>query len=134
MFNTSVTSKFNGQSISHNNSWFVWVLRTTVDPYFMISKERVSSNTPRLEICYMICNVKWCISFITIIFLSYIIWVFRLIKEYFSMITTPIKKISKCMFTCKSVTSNIITINDKTCVDKVLAIFNNSGCWMISSP
>jgi len=75
------------------------------------------------------------ISFVSVVSLSYIIREFRLVEVRFTIVSIPKSEISKSMLSSKTVSGNVISINNKTILYWVSAVVNESSSnFVISSP
>ena len=78
--------------------------------YDVVSKERIHTDAVGFMTGDIITNFVSNETFVTVVCLSDIIGVLRLEKERLSFIAIPNKHVSKCVFTCKCITDNVISI------------------------
>jgi hypothetical protein len=126
MGNLTKTIEEYTQRVSEVNTWGFRSLDAAVDHHRVGIHEGVGSDTICLMVCNVVSNFVSRKLFVSIVFLSDIIWKLGLVEEGFAVLTVPLEHVSKSMFACQSIAKHIVTIDLKTGINWILGVRNRA--------
>lgn len=116
--------KENCEGICELNASILWSLNSILDNNWEVSEERVNASTPSFMVLDIVSHLVGSKSFVTIVRLSNIIRVLRLVKVGLSILTIPFEHVAESVLDGETIASDVVSINLETGVNWVLRVNN----------
>jgi hypothetical protein len=112
----------------------MWCLYSTLNYNWEVPEERINTSSPSLMIFNIISHFICCKPFISIVLLSNIIWILRLVEVGLPILAIPLKHMAESVLDSEAISCHMVSVDLQTCDHRVLRVDHLASLVVVCSP